>query len=167
MALKLNSSFGTMNAEILIHKTGQDLMIGFNPKFLIDALRIIDDENVTLYMMNPKSPCFIKDEEETYIYLILPVNSTRRQYKHIPGNGIYSWYGIERKKMEKIHLKDDFIKLGQALKLAGLVDSGVEAKIVIQDGKVSVNGAAELQRGKKLYPGDVVSFGGKEFQIEK
>ena len=74
MALKLNSSFGTMNAEILIHKTGKDLMIGFNPKFLIDALRIIDDENVTLYMMNPKSPCFIKDEEETYIYLILPVN---------------------------------------------------------------------------------------------
>lgn len=80
---------------------------------------------------------------------------------------MYSWNGIERKKMEKIHLKDDFIKLGQALKLAGLVDSGVEAKIVIQDGKVSVNGAAELQRGKKLYPGDVVSFGGKEFQIEK
>ena len=74
MSLKLNSSFGTMNAEILIHKTGQDLMIGFNPKFLIDALRIIDDEEVTLYMMNPKSPCFIKDEDESYIYLILPVN---------------------------------------------------------------------------------------------
>lgn len=74
MALKLNSSFGTMNAELLIHKTGQDIMIGFNPKFLIDALRIIDDEDVTLYMMNPKSPCFIKDENETYIYLILPVN---------------------------------------------------------------------------------------------
>ena len=74
MSLKLNSSFGTMNAEILIHKTGKDLMIGFNPKFLIDALRIIDDEEVSLYMMNPKSPCFIKDDEETYIYLILPVN---------------------------------------------------------------------------------------------
>lgn len=74
MSLKLNSSFGTMNAEILIHKTGQDLMIGFNPKFLIDALRIIDDEEVSLYMMNPKSPCFIKDDEENYIYLILPVN---------------------------------------------------------------------------------------------
>lgn len=74
MSLKLNSSFGTMNAEILIHKTGQDLMIGFNPKFLIDALRIIDDEDVSLYMMNPKSPCFIKDDEENYIYLILPVN---------------------------------------------------------------------------------------------
>lgn len=74
MGLKLNSSFGTMNAEILIHKTGQDLMIGFNPKFLSDALRIIDDEEVTLYMMNAKSPCFIKDEDESYIYLILPVN---------------------------------------------------------------------------------------------
>lgn len=61
-----------MNAEILIHKTGKDIMIGFNPKFLIDALRIIDDEEVTLYLMNPKSPCFIKDEEENYIYLILP-----------------------------------------------------------------------------------------------
>lgn len=74
MSLRLNSSFGTMNAEILIHKTGQDLMIGFNPKFLVDALRIIDDEDVTLYMMNAKSPCFIKDENESYIYLILPVN---------------------------------------------------------------------------------------------
>ncbi len=74
LSLRLNSSFGTMNAEILIHKTGQDLMIGFNPKFLVDALRIIDDEAVTLYMMNAKSPCFIKDEEETYIYLVLPVN---------------------------------------------------------------------------------------------
>ena len=74
MELKLNSAFGTMNAEINITKFGKDLMIGFNPKFLVDALRIIDDEEVTLYMMNPKSPCFIKDEEENYIYLILPVN---------------------------------------------------------------------------------------------
>ena len=74
MQLKLNSAFGTMNAEINITKFGKDLMIGFNPKFLIDALRIIDDEEVTLYMMNPKSPCFIKDEAENYIYLILPVN---------------------------------------------------------------------------------------------
>lgn len=74
MQLKMNSAFGTMNAEVGITKYGKDLMIGFNPKFLIDALRIIDDEEVTLYMMNPKSPCFIKDEEENYIYLILPVN---------------------------------------------------------------------------------------------
>lgn len=74
MQLKLNSSFGSMNAEIVIHKTGKDIMIGFNPKFLIDALRVIDDEEITLYMMNPKSPCFIRDDEEQYIYLILPVN---------------------------------------------------------------------------------------------
>jgi len=74
MQLKLNSSFGSMNAEVMIRKTGKDIMIGFNPKFLIDALRIIDDENVDLYMMNPKSPCFIKDVDESYIYLILPVN---------------------------------------------------------------------------------------------
>ena len=74
MELKLNSSFGSMNAEVPIQKTGKDIMIGFNPKFLMDALRIIDDENVDLYMMNPKSPCFIKNPEESYIYLILPVN---------------------------------------------------------------------------------------------
>ena len=74
MELKMNSSFGSMNAEVMIHKNGKDIMIGFNPKFLMDALRIIDDEEVDLYMMNPKSPCFIKDEDATYIYLILPVN---------------------------------------------------------------------------------------------
>ena len=74
MQLKLNSSLGSMNAEIGVHKSGQDIMIGFNPKFLIDALRVIDDEEITLYMMNPKSPCFIRDEDQNYIYLILPVN---------------------------------------------------------------------------------------------
>ena len=74
MELKLNSSFGSMNAELMIHKTGKDIMIGFNPKFLIDALRVIDDEEINIYMMNPKSPCFIKDADENYIYLILPVN---------------------------------------------------------------------------------------------
>ena len=74
MELKMHSAFGTMDARLAITKFGKDLMIGFNPKFLGDALRIIDDEDVTLYMMNPKSPCFIRDEEETYIYLILPVN---------------------------------------------------------------------------------------------
>ena len=74
MQLKMNSSFGSMNAEVPTHKTGSDIMIGFNPKFLMDALRIIDDEEVTLYMLNPKSPCFIRDDEGKYIYLILPVN---------------------------------------------------------------------------------------------
>lgn len=74
MELKIKSQIGSMNEEIMIAKEGKDLLIGFNPKFLIDALRVIEDEEVTLYLMNPKAPCFIKDEKETYIYLILPVN---------------------------------------------------------------------------------------------
>lgn len=74
MELKLNSSFGSMNADIPVHKSGKDIMIGFNPKFLIDALRVIDDEEINIYMMNPKSPCFMRDEDSNYIYLILPVN---------------------------------------------------------------------------------------------
>ncbi len=76
MELKINSILGSMNEEIDIEKSGKDLMIGFNPKFLIDALRVIDDEEVDLYMVNPKAPCFIKNPEESYIYLILPVNFT-------------------------------------------------------------------------------------------
>ena len=68
--------------------------------------------------------------------------------------------------METIHIKDDFIKLGQALKLAGLVDSGVDAKFVILDGLVKLNGQVEVQRGKKLVHGDVVSYDGKEFKVE-
>ncbi len=74
MELKINSVVGSMNEDIDIEKSGKDLMIGFNPKFLIDALRVIDDEEVELYMVNPKAPCFIKNPEESYIYLILPVN---------------------------------------------------------------------------------------------
>ncbi len=76
MELKINSIVGSMNEDIDIEKSGKDLMIGFNPKFLIDALRVIDDEEVDLYMVNPKAPCFIKNAEESYIYLILPVNFT-------------------------------------------------------------------------------------------
>ncbi len=69
--------------------------------------------------------------------------------------------------MYSITIRDDFIKLGQALKLAGLVDSGVEAKIVIQDGEVKVNGQVEYQRGKKLVNGDFVSYNGSEFTVKK
>lgn len=76
MELKINSTYGSMNEDIDINKQGKDLMIGFNPKFLLDALRVIDDEDVELYMVNPKAPCFIKNQEEDYIYLILPVNFT-------------------------------------------------------------------------------------------
>ena len=76
MELKINSTVGSMDEEIDISKVGKDLMIGFNPKFLIDALRVIDDETITIYLVNPKAPCFIRDEENNYIYLILPVNFT-------------------------------------------------------------------------------------------
>ena len=76
MELKINSQAGSMNEQIDIAKEGKDIMIGFNPKFLIDALRVIDDEIVTLYLVNPKAPCFIRDENQNYIYLILPVNFT-------------------------------------------------------------------------------------------
>ena len=69
--------------------------------------------------------------------------------------------------MEVIALWEEYIKLGQALKAAGLVESGVEAKIVIQNGEVMVNGETEFQRGKKLYDGDVVSFRGEEISIVK
>lgn len=69
--------------------------------------------------------------------------------------------------MEEIILRDDFIKLGQAIKAAGLVESGVEAKIVIQDGEVKVNGVVETQRGKKLFGGEVVEYNGSSILVKK
>lgn len=74
MQLNMNSTIGSLKENLSVNNTGSDIKIGFNPKFLLDALRVIDDENVDIYMMNAKAPCFIKDEEETYIYLVLPVN---------------------------------------------------------------------------------------------
>lgn len=68
--------------------------------------------------------------------------------------------------MEIIKLRDDYIKLGQALKASGLVESGVDAKFVIKDGLVKVNGNIEMQRGKKLVAGDVIEFEGKQIKIE-
>lgn len=76
MQLKMNSTVGSMDEEIDIDKEGKDLMIGFNPKFLIDSLRVIEDEEINIYMVNPKAPCFIRNAEETYIYVVLPVNFT-------------------------------------------------------------------------------------------
>lgn len=67
--------------------------------------------------------------------------------------------------MQNLKIRDEFIKLGQALKLADLVDSGVEAKLVIQDGQVMVNGEVEYQRGKKLHDGDIVEFDGSQIRI--
>ena len=67
--------------------------------------------------------------------------------------------------MEIIRIKDEYIKLGQALKLAGLVESGVDAKIEVQEGNVLVNGEVELQRGKKVYVGDVIEFDGQQVRV--
>ena len=69
--------------------------------------------------------------------------------------------------MENIKIKDEFIKLGQALKMAGLVDSGVDAKFAILDGSVKVNGNVEKQRGKKLLAGDVIEYNGNQITIEE
>lgn len=67
--------------------------------------------------------------------------------------------------METIRIRDDFIKLGQALKLAGLVGSGVDAKVEIQEGSVKVNGVVEVQRGKKIRPGDVIEYDGQQIKV--
>ena len=69
--------------------------------------------------------------------------------------------------MHQIKLREEYIKLGQALKAAGLVDSGVDAKNEILEGMVKVNGIAELQRGKKLHDGDIVEYNGEQIQIIK
>ena len=73
MELKMNSIVGSLDEELDISKMGKDLMIGFDPKFLIDALKVIDDEEIEIKLLSSKAPCFIKDDEENYIYLILPV----------------------------------------------------------------------------------------------
>lgn len=70
------------------------------------------------------------------------------------------------KIMKEIKIKDEFIKLGQALKLSGEVDSGLDAKYIIQDGKVTVNREVEIRRGRKLYKDDIFSYRGKEFIIK-
>lgn len=74
LQIVMKSLLGTMNEEIDIVKEGKNLQIGFNPSFFVDALRVIDEEEVTLYMINQKYPCVIKDEQESYIYMILPIN---------------------------------------------------------------------------------------------
>lgn len=67
-------SHWSMNEDIDISKEGRDIMIGFNPKFILDALRVIDDEEITMYLVNPKAPFIIKNDEQSYIYLVLPIS---------------------------------------------------------------------------------------------
>ena len=74
MEMKIQSATGSMNEDIDISKEGRDIMIGFNPKFILDALRVIDDEEITMYLVNPKAPFIIKNDEQSYIYLVLPIS---------------------------------------------------------------------------------------------
>ncbi|MDD3337650.1 MAG: DNA polymerase III subunit beta [Lachnospiraceae bacterium] len=74
MKLNIDSQMGSMDEDVDIDKDGKDILIGFNPKFLIDALKVIDDEQIEMYLVNPKAPCIIRDEQNMYTYLILPVN---------------------------------------------------------------------------------------------
>ena len=74
MEMKINTTLGSMDEIIDITMDGTDMNIGFNPRFLIDALRAIDSEEITMFMVSPKAPCYIRDEEDSYCYLILPVN---------------------------------------------------------------------------------------------
>ena len=73
MELTINTFIGSMDESIPITKDGDDLLISFNPKFLIDILKVLDREEVSMFFTNPKAPCFIKDEEGSYIYIVLPV----------------------------------------------------------------------------------------------
>jgi DNA polymerase-3 subunit beta len=74
MNIKVNSQIGAMNQDIEINKEGKDILIGFNPKFMLEVLRVIDDEELNIFMTNSKAPCFIKNEAGNYIYLVLPIN---------------------------------------------------------------------------------------------
>ena len=74
MEIKVSSTRGSMNSQVMVTKDGKDILIGFNPKFLTDALRVIEDDNLTIYFVNPKAPCYIRNEENTYLYMILPIN---------------------------------------------------------------------------------------------
>ena len=74
MNLSIRSSAGSMSDDVAVESEGKELRIGFNPKFILDVLRVIDDEEISVYFLNSKAPCFIRDEAQSYIYMVLPVN---------------------------------------------------------------------------------------------
>lgn len=74
MNLSIRSSAGSMSDDVAVESEGKELRIGFNPKFILDVLRVIDDEEISVYFLNSKAPCFIRDDAGSYIYLVLPVN---------------------------------------------------------------------------------------------
>ena len=80
LSLKINSVLGSLNSEMMVNKTGRDLMIGFNPKFLLDILSVLDDDEISMYLTNSRAPGFIRDDDYTYNYLILPINFNQAAY---------------------------------------------------------------------------------------
>lgn len=77
MRLSIDSPLGSMDDELEIVKEGRSMAIGFNPRFMMDVLKAVTDEEITMYLINPKAPCFIRDESQSYTYLVLPVNFVR------------------------------------------------------------------------------------------
>ena len=78
MIIEINSTLGALNEQILLEeKEGKDQVVGFNPKYILDALKVIDDESVSIYFLNANAPCFIRNEEGEYVYIILPININR------------------------------------------------------------------------------------------
>ena len=74
MNLSIKTTVGNMNTDMELVKEGKDILIGFNPVLIMDALKVVEDENIDIYLVNSKAPCFIKNKEESYLYIILPVN---------------------------------------------------------------------------------------------
>ena len=74
MNISIKTTVGNMNTDIELVKEGKDILIGFNPVLIMDALKVVEDENIDIYLFNSKAPCFIKNKEESYLYIILPVN---------------------------------------------------------------------------------------------
>jgi len=72
--LSIKTMVGEMNENVTCEKSGKDIAIAFRPKFFLDVLKVLDEEDINMYMINAKSPCIIRDEEDNYIYFILPVN---------------------------------------------------------------------------------------------
>jgi DNA polymerase-3 subunit beta len=73
----IKTMFGEMNEDINVDKSGKDIDIAFNPQFFLDTLKVLEDDEITIYMMSPKNPCIIRNEDDSYVYLILPVNFVR------------------------------------------------------------------------------------------
>ena len=139
------ADMGTAYEEVYAEVTGDALKIAFNPKYLIDALRAVDDEKVAVQFNSSLSPCIIKPEEgDSYKYLILPLR-------------MWWW-----KHMRTIEISTEFIKLQQLLKLADIVGYGSDAKMLILNGQVKVNGEIAHERGKKIREGDIVEVEGEE-----